>query len=90
MGDIRPKPSGCADSGCLIQKPRKGSMVTNGGCRCIKNMVKMQEYIQYSEATIEKLAALIKDYFDYQRARPVPHRARNTKAEILALIQAKE
>jgi hypothetical protein len=28
---------GCSDGYCLVVRPPKGSMVTNGGCRCTDN-----------------------------------------------------
>jgi hypothetical protein len=35
---------GCTDGGCVIVKPR--GMHTNGGCKCPRDQIKMQHYIQ--------------------------------------------
>lgn len=49
MGKI----GGCSDGGCRINLPE--GMHTNGGCKCYSNNVKMQRYINATQALLTKL-----------------------------------
>jgi hypothetical protein len=44
---------GCSDGGCVIVRPK--GMHTNGGCRCTRDYVKMQQFTFATKRLCEKL-----------------------------------
>jgi hypothetical protein len=46
---------GCTDGGCVIVRPK--GMHTNGGCKCPRDQIKMQHYIQSVNRMRAALAA---------------------------------
>lgn len=48
---------GCTDGNCVIVRPK--GMHTNGGCRCTRDYIKMQQYVNVTRRLHSTLKSLV-------------------------------